>query len=673
MDPLPDELTKHLTLLRPPPTQAGEPSNRWRDCALFAERYLLTGLLGAGGFGYVCSGVDLQTGRRVAVKLLIPDSAKKGSMAVERFEREIRLLEALKGGEGIPRIEGHGTADGYEYMVLEYIWGFSLDAIVLNKVTSPSEGAIVEIAMQALAVLNKLHKSGSLHRDIHPNNLMLDARGKTSYPAYLLDLGLGTVRGETGALTAQGNPHIRAQWYCSPEGHNGLTKMDQRSDIWSLGATLYSVSSRERPPIKPLAEALPLRAESASPALQEVIARATAHAPDDRFQDVDEFLRALDSTELAKRTELTEYVEAWRGSNPREEDLEPQELKEVQALIEELRTKTDSGEEGGVEPPAASEAPTAPIGEDRTTEEGPQRKWLQVLIALSLTLLVGALLVFLLRADAAWGDVPSKQREGLRLPFDGPLERFWSLFDTQLVETDDHMYPRSLIHERTGIEFVFVPSGVFRYGAPEPDPGKSEVREQRAEVQGFYLAKLEVTEDAWRRGGGELMRSKGGRFPAQRITFGEIWNWCLDNRLSLPTEFEWEWAASGVENREYPWGMDWAEGVCNALAEQDGAEQDQEARLQEVDDFGEAGASWCGIEGMAGGVWEWCLDLRVEPEESFPSMEAVQRRLKLDTPKFGRGGAWSMPPEYCTTSARARMGPGDRTESFGFRPTLRFD
>ncbi|WP_241562543.1 serine/threonine-protein kinase [Streptomyces hoynatensis] len=201
---------------------------------LLADRYELTGLLGRGGMGAVWRAHDRELGRDVAVKeLRLPEhlGAEERATWMARLDREARAAARLKH-PGIVTVYDRITgADGRPWIVMEWVNGGSLDDLIRRQgPLSPQH--VADIGRQVAAALSAAHRSGITHRDIKPANILLeDGR------AVLTDFGIAALEGDV-TLTATGMI-MGTPAFMAPEQVRGLTAT-AASDLWSLGATLYS-------------------------------------------------------------------------------------------------------------------------------------------------------------------------------------------------------------------------------------------------------------------------------------------------------------------------------------------------------------------------------------------------------------------------------------------------
>jgi hypothetical protein len=195
-----------------------------------AGRYAVERLAGEGGMGAVYRAVDGSTGKLVALKVLTVSFRD----AVERFEREARVLASLTH-PGIVRHVDHGrTEDGAPYLAMEWLEGEDL-AQRLERGPLPVDEAIALVSRVARALV-EVHAHGIVHRDVKPSNIFLRDRGVQN--PILLDFGVARRAEATIALTRPGNV-LGTPQYMSPEQVRGERELDPRSDIFALGCVLF--------------------------------------------------------------------------------------------------------------------------------------------------------------------------------------------------------------------------------------------------------------------------------------------------------------------------------------------------------------------------------------------------------------------------------------------------
>ena len=272
---------------------------------ILAGKYQVERVLGSGGMGVVVAARHIHLDERVAIKFLLPEAAKKPAV-VARFLREGRAASKIKS-EHVARVYDVGTLEtGLPYIVMEYLEGSDLAAIVKQLGPLPVEEAVEHI-LQTCEALAEAHMAGIVHRDLKPGNLFRTTRADGSPSVKVIDFGISKVverQGDdleiTGTLEARGSP-----LFMSPEQMVSTRDADHRSDIWSLGIALFHLLTGEYPfqaatmpqicGLVLTAEPrrlLPLR-EDAPPELEQVILRCLQKDPQDRFQNVAELAQAL--------------------------------------------------------------------------------------------------------------------------------------------------------------------------------------------------------------------------------------------------------------------------------------------------------------------------------------------------------------------------------------------
>src|SRR5436309_7321816 len=265
--------------------------------AALAERYTIERELGRGGMATVYLARDLRHGRLVAIKVLRPEIA--AALGPERFLREIELAARLTHPHILP-LHDSGTAQGSLYYVMPYVEGETLRERLEREGQLPLEQA-VQIAREVADALSHAHSHDVVHRDIKPENILLEAGH-----AVLSDFGIArAIRAAAGgSLTATGIA-IGTPGYMSPEQGGASARVDERSDIYSLGCVLYEMLAGEPPFTGPSAESIVRQHLTAAPprvsamraavppAIEEAIVRALAKTPADRFATAAEFADAL--------------------------------------------------------------------------------------------------------------------------------------------------------------------------------------------------------------------------------------------------------------------------------------------------------------------------------------------------------------------------------------------
>jgi hypothetical protein len=271
------------------------------------DRYRTLDKLADGSMGAVYRAERLQLGRRVAIKFLHASYAKDANF-IQRFERETVVMSRLAHPHCVSVID-FGVA-GAPYVVMEFVAGRTLRSVIEGG-RLPVDRS-VHIARQVLAGLAHAHSQGIVHRDIKPANIMLTEATGTGEHVRILDFGLATVRDAQSNDLSQTAIVVGTPNYMSPE-QSMATKVDGRSDIYSTGIVLFEMLTGQKPynaedtyelllqhrssPIPRLTQVAP--GAPFPVGLQEVIERALAKEPQDRYGNAIEFSTALDAATSA--------------------------------------------------------------------------------------------------------------------------------------------------------------------------------------------------------------------------------------------------------------------------------------------------------------------------------------------------------------------------------------
>ncbi|QNI33785.1 protein kinase [Alloacidobacterium dinghuense] len=281
--------------------------------------YEVLALLGSGGMGRVYKVRNIISNREEAMKILLPDYASEPELAA-RFMSEIRTLAGLEH----PNIAQLRTAFQFQnqlVMIMEFVEGATLEALA-SQTRIPPDRAL-DFSTQVLSALSYAHGRGVTHRDIKPANIMITSHGLVK----LTDFGIAKSANDM-QLTRPGTT-MGSVYYMSPEQVRGGT-VDQRSDLYSFGVTLYEMLTGRKPfqadtsysvlnaqlneAPKPPVEINP----ALSPELNNIVLRAMVKNPDGRFRTADEFRDAIKSVQgkAAAGQQPAQPVEQQQGFAP---------------------------------------------------------------------------------------------------------------------------------------------------------------------------------------------------------------------------------------------------------------------------------------------------------------------------------------------------------------------
>ena len=577
---------------------------------ILQNRYQIISRIGGGGMGDVFLAADLRLGNnRVVVK------ENRGGDA-RQFQQEATLLATLRHSN-LPRVTDHFIdVNGLQYLVMDYVAGEDLQAR-LERQGALSESEALRWMNQILDAVGYLHSRGVIHRDIKPQNIIL-AQGQ----ATLVDFGIAKmiqpgVRTMTGAKAA-------TPGYAAPEQYHGGT--DQRSDVYSLGATLYALLVGGDPP-----DALALERgiatltppsrlnPSVSAQTEQAILRAMALNPQQRFQSAAEMRQVLNA-----RPQPAPTVPAYTPPTPLPRPASPPYV-----------------------------APTQRAGNTGSN-------WGKVIVGLVGVMFIGVLCIgaftFLLMQPASTPAPTAAPPTAARIP-------------TIAAPTAASASERNV----NGALMVNVPAGDFTMGSN--DVGNDAQPIHTVYLDAFWIDKYLVTNafykkcvDAGKCSAPSEVKSytrssyygnvSFDNYPVIYVSWDDATKYCAWAGKRLPTEAEWEKAARGTTGRVYPWGNSFDKNLLNSA---EGGKGDTTA----VGSY-PAGASPYGALDMAGNVWEWVADwygdtyYASSPRNNPKGPSSGQYRVL-------RGGSW-LSGEYVARAATRLNGvPGNRLDGLGIR------
>jgi len=248
-------------------------------------------LLGQGGMGAVYKARQTKLDRLVAIKVLPPEVARDPAFA-ERFLREARSLARLNH-PNIVTVYDFGDAGGLYHFTMEYVDGRNLRDLLQNGPLPAAQA--LEIVPQICDALQYAHDEGLIHRDIKPENVLLDRKGRVT----IADFGLAKLVGLTPAyLTLTGTQEVMGTLlYMAPEQMKQARTVDHRADIYSLGVVLYEMLTGELPLGR---FAPPSHKAAVGERLDQVVLRALAREPAERYQDARAFKQDVEAALAAQ-------------------------------------------------------------------------------------------------------------------------------------------------------------------------------------------------------------------------------------------------------------------------------------------------------------------------------------------------------------------------------------
>jgi serine/threonine protein kinase len=301
IDVLLEKLVKdgHITGYQSDKLKAGKSTD------IYFGDYVVIELLGQGGMGTVLLAKHRRMDREVAIKVL-PVTALESKDAVARFYQEVKVAAQLTHPNIVHAYDA-GEHHGFHYLVMEYVPGHDL-AAVLSQLGPVPLPMTLEYIKQAGKGLDYAHRKGIIHRDIKPSNLLLNDEGDIK----VLDMGLARFGGSTfnqevTQLTTTGQVMGTVE-YMSPEQAEDTRQADHRSDIYSLGCTMYRLLTGISPFSRDTVVKTILAHRSDTipkidtglpedPSVNALFQKMVAKSADDRFQSTSELLEAIETIE----------------------------------------------------------------------------------------------------------------------------------------------------------------------------------------------------------------------------------------------------------------------------------------------------------------------------------------------------------------------------------------
>ncbi len=627
--------------------------------SILQNRYRIVKLIGQGGFGAVYRGWDLSLEQPVAVKENFGSDAE----SQRQFEREAKLLAGLRH-PNLPRVGDHFVVPGQgQYLVMDFVEGKSLTTLLSERGGPLDEAEVLPWMRQVCEALDYLHTRTPpiIHRDVKPDNIIVAPDGR----AMLVDFGISKVYDPSKGTTI--GAKAVTPGYSPPEQY-GRGRTDARSDVYALGATLYTLLTGQTPPDGP---DLASGADVLTPPRQAnpAVSAATSAA----------VVAAMAPT-ISRRLG---GAAAFAGLLP------------VAAAPAKVKTPPPA-------PPPV--APTMPLGSGGPGNPAAKRGvpiwgWIGGVIAL-VALAVWAGMAFGGRDGGGGGATPEATAEIEIVVADTPRPAATDVPPTVTVEpsptntprptppataTSSHTptaepqagYMRVVVRGGVEVEQVFVPTGSFMMGSEEGASDKRPVHE--VTLDAFWLDRTEVTNAQFAGcvAAGACQppahtssytrdqyygNDEFADYPVIYVSWNDARDFCAWAGGRLPTEAEWEYAARGPEGFTYPWGN---QDISCDLANYSGNDGFCVGDTSEVGDYPD-GATWIGALDMAGNVWEWVNDwydsgYYGKSSDENPSGPASGEYRVL------RGGAWDYVDDGARSSNRFANHPDSRRNYLGFR------
>ncbi len=607
---------------------------------LLENRYRVETLLNVGGMGAVYRAWDTRLDCYVALK---ENTLEMTPSTAEQFMREAKTLARLRHPH-LPRVSDYFVLpNGAQYLVMEYVEGDDL-AKRIEWHGPMEEAEALAVIEQVCDALTYLHSQSPpvIHRDVKPANIKITPQGEV----ILVDFGIVKV-GDAKKRTATGAVGVSPGY--SPLEQYGMGGTDVPSDIYALGATLYTMLTGEEPP--------------------ESVQRATGEA----------VLSSPRTLRPALSTEVAGAIETAMAISPTDRPAT------IAAFKRQLQRKAKPAPPP---PPVEVAPPPAPKPAPAPPKRRKRRRWLPGCIGGTMgiiAVIVGAVLI--LSEAFNGGDMASsfagvlssmttRSQEGATTA-PSPTATATERPEPTPTATPTPMVVETWVSSRDNAVMVYVPAGTFQMGSTEGDDDEQPLH--TVYLDAFWIDQTEVTNGQYQTcvevGACEPPSRNSSdtrafyynspayeNHPVLYVSWQEAQAYCTWVDRRLPTEAEWEKAARGERGiRLYPWGDEAPD--CSRANHHAPADEDCMGDTAEVGHY-PLGASPYGAWDMAGNVWEWVADwygeYPLERQENPPGPERGVYRVV-------RGGSFTYEPSYLRTTYRYYVMPNTRNSEIGFR------
>ena len=691
--------------------------------------YQLVRELGEGGMGRVYEAIQVKLKRSVALKIL-PEKSTQDEAFLSRFYREAQAAAALNH-PNIIQVYDIGEDHGSHFFAMELVDGESIRERLRRQGRIPLADAL-EIVEQVARGLREAHKHGIVHRDIKPDNIMVDREGRVK----LADLGLAKWAGGDISVTQTG-AGMGTPYYMAPEQALDARKVDHRADIYALGITLLHILTGKRPydgdsaysiVIQHRENQLPSAAELGTQipeSVEKLIRKMSAKDPAQRYQDYDSLL--ADNAEAREGPPPPALADGFPEAAPAPDAIRPdtvpipagtkgfREMPTVPATPRQDENPGTGVTEGFREKPTIPDTGRGAFRSARPKKTHRDRRGVFVwtACAVALTIAAGYFVTRPMSPDRREprGDeteVPapiSPEVDASRPPGSGIgatastppppevavpppwLSEFFEVPDeaedrygNPIREGQDEEtgLPLEVRHKATGMHLVFIPDGEFMMGSPDDEKDRSHSRDEGPVhkvhlTAPFFLGKYEVTQPEWR----AVMGTSFGHFSGDRNPVEQV-SW--DDCEAFLKKFGEEVGGAPLQFA-LPTEAQW-EYACRAGA-QTRFHYGDDLACRELPHYawfninsggrthpvGEKKPNAWGLYDMTGNAWEWCADWHGAYAKGAASDPAGPERGEF---RVLRGGGWNHNAARCRSSLRDKANPRGRSGSHGTRGLLGF-
>jgi len=650
--------------------------------------------LGEGGMASVYKAYQPQMDRYVALKVL-PRYFSENPEFVSRFKLEARAIAKLEHPHVLP-VHDFGESDGYTYLAMRLVDGGDLSDLLKKKRKLPLNETS-RIISQVGGALDYAHGLGVVHRDIKPQNILIDKLGN----CLLTDFGIAKLVEATTHLTHTGGI-LGTPSYVSPEQGTGRP-IDNRTDIYSLGVVLFQMVVGKLPykadtpmgvVFQHCYDPIPIpraNAPELPESVERVILKALAKDPGDRFSSAGEMVKSI-----------REAVETPSGSEP------------VRQVIETSPEMPVEMKEPPPPEPLVPEKPAAPVekfpdDEETMLEPAPPKA------GRKLPWLAAVAVVLMVAAAAAWfwvqkikppapaiislfvetepknatvkllnNDKPFYQgiklKEGryhVEVSAEGyDTEKRWVNLDTSKEKRIDIYLKRSkTISNSFGMKFVYIPVGTFIMGCPSDELGRDndEKQHQITLSKGFYMQSTEVTQGQWKavmRSNPSYFKNCGDDCPVEQVSWNDVQEFIRklnkqeDGEIyRLPSEAEWEYTCRADSKTAFSNGNISILG-CGYDANLDTVGWYCGNSLGKTHKIAQKAPNSWGLYDMHGNVYELCQDLY----SRYPSVSIIDSiETNENQEVILKGGSWRNLSRGCRSADRSSILKESNDNVTGFR------
>ncbi len=565
--------------------------------------------IGSGGMSEVYLVRD-NLDRQFAMKVLSANLTRDPTFK-ERFRHEAKIMATLNH-PSIVKLHSYIEPDDKFCLVMEYVEGGSLKDLIRRTGPIPEERAL-KIFRQIAEALAYAHGKGVIHRDIKPSNILIGEDDSVK----VMDFGIARMT-ESPGLTRTGT-QMGTLVYMSPEQIRDSKHVDCKSDVYSLGVTLYEMLTGKAPYDEATDSDYDIRVSIVNKAL-----------PDPR-----QVYPHISGRAVSLITEMTR----------KESGVRP-DIAGSLSLLEEKRDEMASAPPSREkkEPPRHQPVPAAPENPEPAVK--PHRRRYSRVIAVVLLVLIAAGIVWLIDS--------SKK---------GPAEVEPAV---DVSELDD---------------LVLVEGGTFQMGSDSGDEDEKPVH--AVTLSSFYMGKYEVTQAQWQAVmGSNPSNFKGDNLPVEQVSWYDAVEFCnklslkegltpcysgsgtsitcdfTANGYRLPTEAEWEYAArGGNSSRNFTYSGSNDLGAVGWFADNAGSH---------THPAGQKLSNELGLYDMSGNVYEWCWDW-YDSAYYGKSPGAGPQGAGSGSYRLLRGGSWIVDDSLCRVSFRDGNSPDNSRNYIGFR------